>query len=245
MIRVIDLETCGEAPPAPVVEIGWCDVLQANGFWIVGDMDSVLVDPGQPIPPAMSAIHHIIDEDVAGAHPWEVVRGGACVTWGIEAYAAHSAKFERQWITDDIKTAAPWICTWKCALRLWPDEASHSNQALRYSRKPAGLDRVKAYPAHRAGQDAYVTAHHLRDMLNGGATVEQLIQWSSEPAALVRIGFGKHRGMAWGDVPMDYLQWVIRQADMDEDTLFTARREMSKRMAAKNRQTHLDLPREM
>jgi hypothetical protein len=27
----------------------------------------------------------------------------------------------------------PWICTYKCALRVWPDLDGHSNQELRYA----------------------------------------------------------------------------------------------------------------
>jgi len=72
--------------------------------------------------------------------------------------------------------------TWKCALRLWPQLASFSNQMLRYQRKPDGLIHELGLPAHRALPDAYVTAHHLRDMLNA-ASLDQLLTWSREPGS--------------------------------------------------------------
>ena len=72
------------------------------------------------------------------------------------------------------------MCTYKCALRLWPELPSHSNQVIRYERRPHVLDRALGLPAHRAGPDAYVTAHHLRDMLDL-VGLEQLIAWSAEP----------------------------------------------------------------
>ena len=45
---------------------------------------------------------------------------------------------------------ARWICTWKCALRLWPSSPGFSNQVLRYWRMPEGLDRDIGLPVHRA-----------------------------------------------------------------------------------------------
>ena len=52
IIRVIDLETTGSAPPAHgVCEIGWQDVVQeAGGRWqLGGERGALLVDPGRPI----------------------------------------------------------------------------------------------------------------------------------------------------------------------------------------------------
>lgn len=40
--------------------------------------------------------------------------------------------------------------------------------------------------------DAYVTAHHLRDMLNE-VSLEQLIAWSVEPGLLPRVPSGAER----------------------------------------------------
>src|ERR1700724_1717549 len=94
----------------------------------------------------------------------------------------------------------PWIDTYKCALRQWPDELHHSNMALRYSRRPLGLIRALAMPAHRAGPDAYVTAHHLRDLLDQVGDVDKLIEWSSQPALQTICHIGRQRGMKWRDV---------------------------------------------
>lgn len=67
LIRVVDLETCGLEPPAGICEIGFCDLVKDGQEWIVGRPANLLVDPGMPIPPETSAVHHIVDEDVAGA----------------------------------------------------------------------------------------------------------------------------------------------------------------------------------
>ena len=89
IIRVIDLETTGQAPPAHgVCEIGWQDVaLQRDGRWeIHGEGGSRMVNPGRQIPPLTMAVHHIRDEDVADAPWWHDVarpvlyhnRSGTC-----------------------------------------------------------------------------------------------------------------------------------------------------------------------
>ena len=140
---------------------------------------------------------------------------------GVVALAAHRVEFERRWCTDRLTGRLPWVCTWKCSLRLWPGLPSHSNQALRYERRPAGLDRALGLPAHRAGPDAYVTAHHLRDML-AEASLAQLIAWTREPALLVRIPYGPMRGRLWRDMDGAFLDEVLSR-NTDRDVRFTAR----------------------
>ncbi|MCH2486486.1 MAG: 3'-5' exonuclease, partial [Erythrobacter sp.] len=202
-VRVIDLETTGSSPPAHAVcEIGWQDVvLQPDGRWAVaGDDGSSLVDPGRKIPPVTMAVHHIMDEDVKGAPFWpEIAPSILRPEGGAVALAAHRASFEQRFCTPKLSGGAQWICTWKCALRLWPDSPSFSNQVLRYWRMPEGLDREKGLPVHRAFPDAYVTAHHLRDQLNA-AGLEQLLAWSAEPGLLPRVPYGPDRGTYWHEL---------------------------------------------
>jgi exodeoxyribonuclease X len=241
-IRIFDLETTGFTPPdhAPC-EVAYCDLVTRQTDlidrptgWRVAGGHGYLCNPGRPIPPETSAIHHIVDEDVADLPLWlEILDHTAgdhnC---GAIAYAAHNGKFERQWITDEMTSGKPWICTYKCALRLWPEAPSHSNQGLRYWRKPSGIDRAEANVAHRAYPDAYVTAHLLRNMLEL-ASVEQLIDWSSQPALLAKIPFGDLRGQPWSAADASLLRWVLRK-DFSEDVHFTARAELLKREADRN-----------
>ena len=237
-IRCIDLETAGIEPPPPpasgICEIGWCDVVSTEihedflegekrpGGWIVELPHSNLVNPGCPIPPEVSAIHHIIDKDVFGAPLLDLGTSQALADPSVDIFAAHNAKFERSFICDEQTGGKPWICTYKCALRLWKDAPGHSNQTLRYWRNPEGLDREVANVAHRAGPDAYVTAFLLRDMLNGGALVEHLVKRSTQPALLIRCHIGKERGKLWSEVDTGFMRWLLDK-DFDEDVMFTAR----------------------
>ena len=232
-IRVIDLETTGSRPPAhDVCEIGWQDVvLGLEGRWIVDEeRGALLVNPGRPIPPVTMAVHHIIDADVADAPFWRDVAPGVLrPEKGVLALAAHRAAFEQRFCTPQLAGGARWICTWKCALRLWPGSPSFSNQVLRYWRMPAGLDRALGLPVHRALPDAYVTAHHLRDMLNE-ASVEQLLAWSDEPGLLPRVPAGPERGRAWSELALDSLHRFA--GDRDEDVRFSAESELRRREGA-------------
>lgn len=233
LIRVIDLETCGFEPPkdggSGVCEIGWYDLIGEGSSWRIGNGGSAMVHPGCAIPPETSAVHHIIDGDVAGSPTWDVTTP-IVFTDKVDAFAAHNAKFERQWCTPAIAGDRPWICTHRVALRLWPEAPLHSNQGLRYWRRPDGVDRTIAALAHRAMPDAYITAHHLRDQL-AAAPLADLIRWTDEPALLVRCSFGKHRGARWSEVPTDYLRWCAGQG-MDENVAFTVRRELDRRRTA-------------
>jgi exodeoxyribonuclease X len=176
-----------------------------------------------------SAVHHIVDEDVAEAPGWAQVAPAVLQDAGLTALAAHRAAFEQRWCTPQLTGRARWICTYKCALRLWPDAPSHSNQGLRYWRRPAGLDRMVRLPAHRAGPDAYVIVHHLRDML-AVASVEQLLAWSREPALLIRVPTGALRGRRWDQLDAAQLQRVLAgEFGQNPDMIFTARTELAQR----------------
>jgi exodeoxyribonuclease X len=230
IIRVIDLETTGQAPPVHgVCEIGWQDVARgADGRWaLMGEGGSQLVNPGRQMSPITTAIHHIRDEDVADAPWWHDCARPILNPWPRRiALAAHRASFEQQFCTPALTQGIDWICTWKCALRLWTDSPSFSNQVLRYWRNPEGLEHERGLPAHRAFPDAYVTAHHLRDMLNE-ASVAELIEWSSMPGLLPRVRYGPDRGKEWTEVEDEVLLGFM--SDRDEDIRFTARTEYERR----------------
>lgn len=233
-IRVIDLETAGNGAN-DVCEIGWQDVILRDGRWMLDEQRGArFVNPGRPISPETMAIHHILDAHVKDAPYWkdlapEILRP----VEEIVALAAHRAAFEQRYCTPRLTGGLPWICTWKCALRVWPDLPRFSNQMLRYQRMPEGLVHEIGLPAHRALPDAYVTAHHLRDELNA-ASLEELLAWSAEPGLLPRVPAGPDRGKSWERLSSEALTAYLQ--DRDADIRFSARTELARRDARQERE---------
>jgi exodeoxyribonuclease X len=226
IIRVFDVETTGiDAQEHRIIEIAAFDLHPDNSVKRVG---SHLVSPGRTIPPEASAVHHLTDADLVGAPAFEAVWPAYSVN-APALYAAHNCDFERAYLPTPEGTL--WICTHKCALRAWADAPGHSNQVLRYwigLDTHAGFDRKSAALAHRAEADAYVTAWLLMTLLTV-ASVDQLVAWTQEPRVYPRLTFGKHKGQRWSEVPIDYLQWMGRQQDMDPDWRHGAKIELDRR----------------
>lgn len=228
ILRVIDIETTGMEPPAEIVEVGWCDVAPDESGARIGHVFGALYSAPNGIPPETMAVHHITPTMVADRPPCSIDDLREFATgYGAAAMVAHNAEFERRWFTDAVRGSVPMICTYKAALRVWPEAPAHTNQVLRYW---LGMDLPAhlAMPPHRAMPDAYVTAHILVELLKH-ASVADLIQWTAEPRIMPRIPFGKHRGAKWSDVPADYLDWLVFKSDLDADTKWNARRELEAR----------------
>lgn len=147
-VRGIDLETDGDGKQ-DVCEIGWQDV-------------SVRPD-GKPCPNGdrISSIQaaYLGRHDGHSSHtrpgrrPCAVLEGNRAnrlrPSCGVDALATHRAAFEQRYCTPNLSGGARWICTWKCALRLWPHLPRFSNQMVRYQRRPEGLVHELGLPAHR------------------------------------------------------------------------------------------------
>lgn len=231
LLRVLDFETSGmptDDDPHAICEIGWIDVVMSDGDWLVEPSPhSLLVDLGRPISVAARAVHHISDADVAGQASREeavaILMGGMAPE--TSAFVAHFAEFENKFFDG---AGVDFICSYKSALRIWPEAESHSNQFLRYF-LGLELDHGKAMPPHRAGPDAYVTAHILHAILETGADIEEMIRWTAGPALLHRVTFGKHKGKLWKELPSDYLSWIADKSDLGRDEKANARHWLKQR----------------
>lgn len=227
-IRVFDFETNGTDPEtSSICEYGYSDFDLAAGT--VGEPVGRLcrVDV---MPPDVRAVHHISIEDTQEFDPFDADEL-SCDS--LDAYAAHNSEFELGFYTPPLPT----ICTYKAALRLWPHAPAHKNGVLFYWLLDGGLiepDLELTQPSHRAGPDAYVTAHILKALFATGTSGADMVRWSKEPPLLPTCPIGKQRGEAWADIDGGFLQWMLRQDGMEEDLKWNARRELDRRVEASN-----------
>lgn len=228
IIRTVDFETTAKAPPGEVVEVGICDLVLEESR--VCHAHSWLRGCTGPMPPDVRAVHHITLAELEGLPLFDaeqlIVKAQDD---GVSAIAAHNIEFEMQWLPHRL----PFICTYKAALRVWPHAPGHSNGVLRYWLEDEDQlhieDRQLAMPPHRAGPDAYVTAHILKALFAAGATGKEMVAWTKEPKMLPRCPIGDWRDKPWADVDDGFLRWMLSKATMEEDLKWLARRELDRR----------------
>jgi exodeoxyribonuclease X len=227
LIRVIDIETTGLDPNADaIIEIASVDMVRGGG---ITNAQDTLVRSNKLIPPGASAVHHIVDEDVRNAPTLlEVIDRFR----GADYYVAHNCEFERGFFAAQGVELGPWICTYKCALRVWPELDGYGNQELRYALGRAapfpGYERGAISP-HRAAFDVVVTAAIFEELIKH-ARWSQLVQWSAEPALHTRFHFGKYRGQRYDAIAAldpDYLRWIVEKSELEEGIKHSARHWLS------------------
>ena len=165
---------------------------------------------------AAMAVHHILEADIVDqpnfgtftlpTEPVYII--GHNIDYDIRAIQTCGVD------TQHIKA----ICTLALARLVWPDAEAHNISALIYMiSKGSEKAREMLKGAHRADADIILTANilmHIVHKLNI-QTIEALFE-ASEDARIPRsINFGKHRGTAIVDLPSDYVQWLMRQEDLD------------------------------
>lgn len=228
IFAVIDIETTGLDPDEDaIVEIARVDV-SSNGF-VLGEVNESLIKPPMKIPPQASAVHHITDFDVTHMLPARDVIP-PILPEKEAILIAHNAAFERSFLESYIP-GAPWVCTYKAALRIWPEAPAHNVQTLRYFLN-LPVERKYADHAHRAGPDAYVTAHLLRALLEK-CSIDDMLRWTEEPALLPTCPIGNEwRGKPWPDVDEGFLKWIVKTIKDAPDTVWNAQRELDRRSGA-------------
>jgi exodeoxyribonuclease X len=233
IIHVLDTETTGPDPEKDrVVELAAVEVAQVlvpgtdEPCWSIGAPVVSFVNPRIPIPPEASGVHHIVDADVAGAPDLgEAIDRVLGPMWRdrVDIIAAHNARFDRDMLPP-LKEKR-WLDTYRCSLHVWPDAPDFKNGTLFYY---TGGVRMIELIAHRSLFDATLTAHILVKLL-AERTVDELLVLSHKAVVLKKVGFGKHFGSLWVDVPDGYIKWALRVDDLDPDVKFTVKKEAQRR----------------
>jgi len=210
---VVDVETTGLDPLIDQpVEICAARVIGGR----VESTFATLVNPGIPIRPDASAIHHLTDDDVAGGLPPIQARAQLArfIAPG-DVLVAHNASFDRSFLAG--VSAAPWLCTLRMAKHLWPDAPNHSNQTLRYYLK-VRMPTFEAQ-AHRGMPDVFATSSILdqgiKAYLSAGGVDEAVafVAFVNAPLRIECMPFGQHKGKSLAEVDTDYLRWAASEAE--------------------------------
>jgi exodeoxyribonuclease X len=214
---VVDVETTGLSPEKDkVVEIAAAWRHKGNLFYA-----SNLINPENvSIPPEVSAITHLTDEDVRTAPPVENVISEKGFPPGI--LVAHNASFDRAFLPQFENRI--WLDTLKISKHLWPNAPNHKNMTLKYFLKLKPDLPVDLAP-HRALYDVLVTMAIFEYILQTH-TIEQLLELQKQPILLTVARFGRYKGQSWSTIDKSYLQWLLKQDEsggIDEDIRHTAR----------------------
>ena len=212
---VVDVETTGWAPEdAGITEIG---AVRVHGDTMIGEFGS-LVNPGTPVPPAITELTGISDQMLTSAPPVDAVLPGLLAFAEGSVLAAHNAPFDLAFLT----AACAGIG------RAWPGfEVLDTVRLARHlmatpqevpDRKLATLAQffgTPVRPSHRALDDARATAVVLGELLGrltdreGVMTLDDLDAWLAARDAEAAA----QRADAEPDAlsaPERWLAWLLR-----------------------------------
>lgn len=176
---VLDTETTGTDPAADrLIELAIVKFEYDRDSGEVGrvlDVYDGLEDPGRPIPPESTAIHHITDDMVAGRRLDEVAI--ARVLEGVGVVIAHSAAFDRAFVEPRLPEFAS--LPWACSLNEVPwDALGLGGRKLEYLAYRYGF----FYEGHRAEIDCRALLEVLRRPVPGQPNRANALRWLLESA---------------------------------------------------------------
>lgn len=222
----LDCETTGlEAEKDEIIEVA----AARFQFDAILNKFETLIEPEKPISPESMAIHHISDAMVKGKPKiteilpalFEFVGKAVIVGHGISLDLAFlTASAARHGIPCAI-SARPSIDTLRLA-RLYGESPTNSLETLRQH------FNIAAEGAHRAMNDVIVNIEVFKYLATKFKTTEQLLERLQRPILLRAMPLGKHKGRAFSEIPVEYLQWAAHK-DFDQDLLFSIRTELKKR----------------
>lgn len=207
-----DTETTGLSPERDrIIEIAAYDPTR--------DLSLVkFINPGCPIPPEATAIHHITDEMVSGAPGFtDVAAAFAAFCEGEVVLIAHNNDaFDLPFLRKEFGRAGidmpgwPFLDSLKWARRYRPDLPRHT---LQYLREVYG---VAANNAHRALDDVIVL-HQVFKLMTDDLPAKTIHALMSRPRAMRTMPFGKHQGMPLKQLPADYVRWLAGSGALDKE----------------------------
>lgn len=198
-----DTETTGvKSDKDRIIELAAYDPVEDRSF-------CHLINPGCPIPPEASAVHHITDEMVKDALSFGDVAKAFIEFCPPETVliAHNNDAFDKLFLEVEFKRAGvelptfKYIDTLKWARKYRPDLPRHTLQSLRE------VYGFASNQAHRALDDVIILYQVFSAMIDD-LNMEKVIDLLSKPQVLSRMPFGKHQGKPLAEIPKDYVAWL-------------------------------------
>lgn len=206
-----DTETTGVRPDKDrIIEIAAFDPVNNRSF-------EKLINPGIPIPPDATAIHHITNEMVASAPSFAQI-GLEFIEFceGDTVLIAHNNDtFDMQFLKHETNRHGLEMPQWKFldslkwARRYRADLPRHTLQFLRE------IYNIAANNAHRALDDVIVL-HQVFSHMTDDLTMDMIYALLNKPKDLQHMPFGKYQGKPLKEVPKDYVTWMHGQGAFDK-----------------------------
>lgn len=206
-----DTETTGiRSDKDRIIEIAAFDPIRNCSF-------EKLVNPGCPIPPDATAIHHITDEMVKDSPDFSQV-GREFVEFcdGEVVLIAHNNDgFDIHFLRNEFARHTIEMPAWnfldslKWARRYRPDLPRHTLQFLRE------VYQIAENNAHRALDDVLVL-YKVFSFMTDDLTIETILKLINKKREIHHMPFGKHQGVALKDVPRDYVKWLANSGAFEK-----------------------------
>lgn len=202
------------------IEVAYVPVqLDGSGVQVFEDQiydEYFSLDDGTSIHLASMAVHHILPNDLIGKPNYREFRLPEDTIYMI----GHNIDYDVSAVArcgQSVKHIKP-ICTLALARSLWPELESRSLSTLSYFiSDDLEETRQQLRNAHNAKTDVLLTAALLKRIVAELkiTDMEQLYQQSQIARLPQFMPFGKYKGTALKEVPIDYVQWLLRQQDID------------------------------
>jgi len=206
-----DTETTGiKADRDRIIEIAAYDPVRNLRF-------EKFVNPGCPIPPDATAIHHITDAMVASAPSFAQI-GTEFIEFcegDVVLIAHNNDSFDLQFLRHEFQRHSLKMPEWhfldtlKWARRYRPDLPRHTLQFLRE------IYGIAANNAHRALDDVIVL-HQIFQLMTDNLSISDAFALLNKPRTLQCMTFGKHQGEHLTKVPSSYIKWLASSGALDK-----------------------------
>lgn len=213
---VLDFETTGtSARHNRVIEVG---IVQVKNLKITNSFQS-FINPGDRIPPFITSLTGIKDEDVHDAPFFDEIVSEMLEFIGDSVIVAHNLPFDLSFLRNELNRAEllppvnHTLCTLKLARKLYPELKSKSLGKL------VSHFRIRHKNVHRALGDSTVTAKLLIKMLkqleedHNITQLEDLLNYQS--AAVIKSGYRmikKKLALAFASLPSSPGVYIFKNA---------------------------------